>query len=113
MLGDPVILGSRRGGGVAIYCADYISAHRRHDLEDNYIDCVWIECFSDIIRVLFCTYNRPPGQPADKRNTCMFLSHFESSIDLANDAGMDTIIRTGDFNDKYICYGMITIMPAS
>ena len=27
----------------------------------------------------------------------MFLSHFESSINLANDAGVDTIIRTGDF----------------
>ena len=26
----------RRGGGVAIYCADHISARRRHDLEDDY-----------------------------------------------------------------------------
>ena len=31
----------------------------------------------------------------------MFLSDFASSIDLANYAGVDTIIITDDFNDKY------------
>ena len=30
----------------------------------------------------------------------MFLSRFESSVDLANDASVDSIIITGDFNDK-------------
>ena len=30
----------------------------------------------------------------------MFLSHFESSVDLANDASVDSIIITGKFNDK-------------
>ena len=88
----------RRGGGVAIYCANHISARRRLDLEDNYNESVWIECFLDNIKVLFGTYYRPPGQSADERN--MFLSHFESSDDLANDASMDTIIITGDFNNK-------------
>ena len=88
----------RRGGGVAIYCADHISARRRHDLEDDYNECVWIECFLDNIKVLFGTYYRPPGQSADERN--LFLSHFESFVDLANDASVDSILITGDFNDK-------------
>ena len=54
--------------------------------------------FLDNIKVLFGTYYRPPGQSADEMN--VFLSHFESSVDLANDASVDSITITGDFNDK-------------
>ena len=43
------------GGGVAIFCAGHISARRRHDLEEDYNECVWIECFLNNIKVLFGT----------------------------------------------------------
>ena len=79
---------------MAVYCVNHISGRRRHDLEDNCNECV----FLDNVKVRFGTYYRPPGQSADKRN--LFLSHFDSSIDPANDAGVDTILIPGDFNDN-------------
>ena len=54
-------------------------------------------------KLLFAVYYRPPGQLAADRD--IFLSSLTSSIELAQDSGADSIVVTGDFNDRCKLWG--------
>ena len=94
---------NKRGGGTAIYCADHLPVRRRNDLEDANSECIWIECLLNNYKLLFAVYYRPPGQLAADRD--IFLSSLTSSIELAQDSGADSIVVTGDFNDRCKLWG--------
>ena len=87
------------------YCADHLPVHvrRRNDLEDANSECIWIECLLNNSKLLFAVYYRPPGQLAADRD--IFLSSLASSIELAQDSGADSIVVTGDFNDRCKLWG--------
>ena len=94
---------NKRGGGTAIYCADHSPVRRRNDLEDANSECIWIECLLNNYKLLLAVYYRPPGQLAANRD--IFLSSLASSIELAQDSGADSIVVTGDFNDRCKLWG--------
>jgi len=80
-------------GGVAIYVNENIAFKRRHDLELNNVESLWIEVFpSKHKSVLFGLFYRPPS--ADRS----YMHSIENSIGLARDTQINDIIITGDFN---------------
>ena len=80
-------------GGVMIYVKDTIGYFRRHDLEPNGIECIWVELRLQRNKpVLFGVFYRPPSSDAK------YFSQIEDSISLAYDTGIKDIIITGDFN---------------
>ena len=81
-----------RHGGVLVYVKDTISAHRRHDLEVNDIECVWLELKVKHKPILFGVFYRPPNS-----NTAV-MSSIQDSIALAVDTQIKDIVVTGDFN---------------
>ena len=54
-------------------------------------------------KLLFAVYYRPPRQLAADRD--IFLSSLTFSIELAQDSGADSIVATGDFNDRCKLWG--------
>ena len=48
------------------YCANHISACRRHEIENtgNDIECIWLEILAQSKKILFGVYYRPPFQNA-------------------------------------------------
>jgi hypothetical protein len=80
-------------GGVAIYVNENISFKRRHELELNNVECIWIEVFlSKNKSILFGVFYRPPS--ADS----LYMKSIEDSIGLARETRINDIIITGDFN---------------
>ena len=79
--------------GVLIYVKDTIAFVRRHDLEVNNTECIWVElklCRNK--NVLFAVFYRPPNSDMN------YQTQIETSFGLATDTGINDIIITGDFN---------------
>ena len=83
-------------GGVIVYVKQNIPCKRRHDLEINGIECIWLELKLKSKTVLFSVIYRPPNSTSDVTND------IERSIDLAVDTNISTILITGDLNLNYL-----------
>ena len=82
-----------RYGGVIVYVKNSLSYVRRHDLEPNRLECIWIQIKSSNHRnILYGVFYRPPNSDSD------YYSLIEDSIGFAVDSGISDIIITGDFN---------------
>ena len=79
-------------GGVLLYVKSDIHYVRRHDLELNRLENIWIELSIKGKTVLIGLFYRPPN--AD----ITYSDLIEDSINLASDTGVNDIIVTGDFN---------------
>jgi hypothetical protein len=77
---------------VLLYVKSYYRYLRRHDLEIQGVECIWVEIVSKTKRFLYGTYYRPPN------TSTLQHSLIEDSINLAVDSGIPNIIITGDFN---------------
>ncbi|MCG7881047.1 MAG: hypothetical protein JAY96_05605 [Candidatus Thiodiazotropha endolucinida] len=83
-------------GGVIVYVKENIACKRRHDLEIDRIECIWLEITLKAKSLLLGLFYRPPNSPA-----CT-LDDIETSIDLAFDSNIQNIIVTGDLNLNYL-----------
>ena len=85
----------RSHGGLLVYVKNSLPSSRRHDLEDDRIECITIELLtSDIPHIFFCCY-RPPDQPVD--------TFFGTLSELVSNAECNSAALTilGDFNAKH------------
>ena len=79
-------------GGVAIYIKGNIHHIRRHDLELNHLEALWVEINLNNNKILIGVFYRPPNSGV------LYQNLIEDSINLAIDTGIKNIIITGDFN---------------
>ena len=86
----------RHGGGVIVYCKDFLVAKRRVDLEIRNTECVWIEFSLKKEKYLLGTFYRPPN------STQMIWDSIEQSIELAIDTKIKNILITGDLNENQL-----------
>lgn len=93
---------NRHGGGVMVYVLNSLSCIRRFDLEVGNTEMLWIQLNLNNKRVMMCVCYRPPGQCAAKIQD--FLTDLQTSIDLAISTLSDSIIITGDLNDRCIMW---------
>ncbi len=92
---------NRHGGGVMLYISTAIPYARRHDLEQLNSNCesIWIELgISNVNRIIFGLFYRPPNQSAVQRHT--FCNEFTTSVSEALSSGASSVFVTGDFNDR-------------
>ena len=97
--------GRTRGGGVMAYVSSNIPAIHRPDLEicsGPAHESLWIELYIDRKKVLFNVTYRSPDRNAV--NTKAFIDDFQTELSLAISLNPETIISTGDFNDKCIVW---------
>ena len=87
---------NRVGGGVVVYCKNYLISKRRNDLEPKGLECVWIEVITNKDKYLIGTFYRPPNSDNNLWNL------IEHSIELANDSTCKNILITGDFNENQL-----------
>ena len=85
-----------RWGGVLVYVKDSLSVSRRHDLEVNGIESIWLEVRVKKKPILIGTFYRSPGSPVS------YLSQIQDSIGLAVDTGIKDIVVTGYLNQNYL-----------
>ena len=80
-----------RGGGVIVYVSDDVKGMRRHDLENDEIEAVWIQVKMRRRHVLIGNVYRPPGT----RDTWM-----ESLVVMLEKVVQEqmTVVMMGDFN---------------
>ena len=79
-------------GGVLVWVSDQVAAKRRHDLEVNNLEALWLEIRTKNKKFLLSTIYRPP-------NTWYhFWDLFQESIDLAREADIPYMVITGDLN---------------
>ena len=84
---------SDRYGGVILYIKDNLTYIRRHDLELNRLECIWIQIkLHNKRNVLYGVFYRPPSSDS------VYNSLIEDSIGLAIDSTISDIVVTGDFN---------------
>ena len=89
-----------RGGGLLTYIHTCLPSTRRLDLEGPNCECIWVEISTQRGPVLIGKYYRPPGQPAEIRDT--FLESLFNSISSAIESNPHILILTGDFNDRCV-----------
>lgn len=88
-----------RGGGVALYVADYLWCSRRPDLECDSIEILWVELVAKNLKILCGVCYRPPNQSA--QDVCEFFQYFQSMFDQIALENFFAIIMLGDFNAHY------------
>lgn len=86
----------RAGGGVLVFCKDFLCSKRRDDLEIHGLENIWIEINVKPEKYLIGTFYRPPNSSNDKWNL------IEESIEKAIDTKTKNIIITGDFNENQL-----------
>ena len=69
-----------RGGGVALYVANYLHAIRRFDFESAFIECLWAEIAVNRYKFLCGVCYRPPNQSAEV--LAEFFGCLQDSLDL-------------------------------
>ena len=95
--------GPELGGGVAVYLHDIVKYNRRHNLEKDQLEDLWVEikcpcCLS----ILLGTVYRPPGYiPID--NWCLLV---ESTLERTQGETKNTIL-IGDININFV-NGVVT-----
>ena len=89
---------NKSGGGVLTYIADTLPYKRRIDLENSFIEAIWIEvCYTRSKPFLIGFVYRPPNS---QKNWCEQFSEMMDSIDKEN---LEYHI-VGDFNFEYILH---------
>ena len=88
------------GGGVAVFIKDTLCWHRRHDLETDDIECIWIELSINKFRpILLGNIYRPPDTslylPRD------FNDKFETMLEKINAEEKETLLL-GDMNCDFL-----------
>ena len=80
-------------GGVIVYLKNNIYYRRRHDLEINKLECIWVEITTiNKQHILIGTIYRPPNADLS------YFSLIEHSLDLVKSSGIPNIILMGDLN---------------
>lgn len=82
----------RIGGGVVVYIRGNISFKRRHDLEINNLEAVWVEVTIKNKTVLIGGVYRPPN------STVEYFNLIKESVDRAFNTNIKDILILGDFN---------------
>lgn len=85
---------SRQGGGVGVYISSSVPFYRRLDLEQDDIECIWLEIlFSKTKGLLIGIIYRPPDSP---KHLCPdFNCKFDSMLSTVSSENKDCIL-TGD-----------------
>jgi hypothetical protein len=83
-----------RGGGVALYLANYLAFNRREDFEIPELELLWSEVFLSNSKILIGVCYRPPS------NLSSDIDQFLDS-DQINRSNYTMIIVIGDFNAHY------------
>lgn len=89
---------NRQGGGVMIYVHDKFLTVRRHDLETQTAELLWIEIKLPTHTLLIGTCYRPPNQSADQTDD--FIDSLNSSLSSLSYSQNQSMILLGDFNDR-------------
>lgn len=83
---------AEKGGGIIVYIGDHINYTRRHDLEDHYIESVWIEIkLKNCKSFLICSVYRPPSSKSE------WIDHFSKQLDKSTSI-CDEVYIMGDIN---------------
>ena len=83
---------SENGGGVLMYIANHVNYNRRHDLESNKVESIWLEIkLRNTKSFLVCSVYRPPSAKVD------WVDSFAEEIDKSL-ADFDEIYIMGDIN---------------
>ena len=92
-----------RGGGVAVYLHDSVSYNRRHDLEKDQLEDLWVEikCPCSIGTLLGTVYRPPDNTRID--NWCSLI---ESTLERIQGDSKETILM-GDINTNFV-NGVVT-----
>ena len=91
---------SGKGGGVGVYISTSVPFHRRTDLEDEVIECIWIEIlFPKTKSFLIGIVYRPPD--SSKHLCADFNCKFESMLSTVSSEDKECIL-TGDINCNYL-----------
>ena len=88
-----------RGGGVALYLANYLAFSRRLDLEIAELELLWSERFLPNCKILIGVCYRPPSNLSLEIGR--FLELLQDSIDKINRSNYAMIVLIGDFNAHY------------
>ena len=89
-----------RGGGVALYVANYLQAIRRFDFESASMECLWAEIAVNRFKFLCGVCYRPPNQSAEE--LAEFLRGLQDSLDLiCSSSQFSAVFILGDFNAHY------------
>ena len=91
---------SGKGGGVGVYISTSVPFHRRTDLEDEVIECIWIEIlFPKTKSFLIGIVYRPPD--SSKHLCADFNCKFESMLSTVSSEDKECIL-TDDINCNYL-----------
>lgn len=91
---------SGKGGGVGVYISTSVPFYRRTDLEDEVIECIWIEIlFPKTKSFLIGIVYRPPD--SSKHLCADFNCKFDSMLLTASSEDKECIL-TGDINCNYL-----------
>jgi hypothetical protein len=97
---------NRRGGGVAIYVSDVLTASRRPDLEHQDVESVWLEIINNKKKILLGSYYRPPiAQGTRATIVDAFINKLQASLLAALNLNPDCLLAIGDFNDRCVHWG--------
>jgi hypothetical protein len=89
-----------RGGGVALYVANYLQAIRRFDFESAYTECLWAEIAVNRYKFLCGVCYRPPNQSAEE--LAEFFGCLQDSLDLIfSTLQFSAVFILGDFDAHY------------
>ena len=89
------------GGGLLVYIKNNIHFKRRPDIENQYIETIWIQVCTLNKQFLMGLFYRPPGSTVD------YWESFESCLETASDQNLDMIIM-GDFNHDLMIQNNLT-----
>ena len=89
------------GGGLLVYIKNNIHFKRRPDIENQYIENIWIQVCTLNKQFLMGLFYRPPGSTVD------YWESFESCLETASDQNLDMIIM-GDFNHDLMIQNNLT-----
>ena len=86
----------KKGGGILVYISDAVPYIRRLDLENDSVECIWIQiCFPNCKPFLIGFIYRPPNALQS------WIDLFQSLCDTVDDLKLETYLL-GDINIKYI-----------
>ena len=94
---------SGKGGGVAVYISDRLTFNRRFDLENDEIECIWLEMkprksSSYLIGVIYRPTDSSKHLPKDFNNS------FEEMLKKVCESSLETMLL-GDVNVNYLVSG--------
>ena len=81
------------GGGLLVYVKNNIHFKRRTDIEQRYLENIWIQVSTLNKQFLLGLFYRPPGSTVD------YWDSFENCLDVAMEQNLDLIVM-GDFNQN-------------